>query len=109
MNKEAKCYVAGHRGMMGCAIVRHLQQQGCHNIITRTSLELDLKNQLAVNDFFIEHKPAYVYLAAAKVGGIHANDTYPADYIRDNFQIETNVIDAACRNNCEKPLFLGST
>ncbi len=109
MNKEATCYVAGHRGMVGGAIVRQLQKQGYKNIITRTSSELDLKNQQAVNDFFTEHKPAYVYLAAAKVGGIHANDTYPADFIRDNLQIQTNVIDAAYRNECKKLLFLGST
>ena len=74
MNKDAECYVAGHRGMVGGAIVRHLQQQGYNNIITRTSAELDLRNQHAVNDFFFNNKPAYVFLATAKVGGIHAND-----------------------------------
>ena len=109
MNKDATCYVAGHRGMVGGAIVRVLKQQGYSNIITRTSSELDLKNQQAVNDFFSEHKPDYVFLAAAKVGGIHANDVYPADFIRDNLLIQTNVIDAAYRNNCKKLLFLGST
>jgi len=109
MNKDATCYVAGHRGMVGGAIVRVLNQQGYRNIITRTSSELDLKNQQAVNDFFGEHKPDYVFLAAAKVGGIYANDVYPADFIRDNLLIQTNVIDAAYRNNCKKLLFLGST
>ncbi len=109
MNKDAKCYVAGHRGMVGSAIVRALEKRGYNNILTRTSSELDLKNQQAVNDFFAEYKPDYVFLAAAKVGGIHANDTYPADFIRDNLQIQTNVIDAAYRNDCQKLLFLGST
>jgi len=109
MNKDAKCYVAGHRGMVGSAIVRQLEKCGFNNILTRTSSELDLKNQQAVNDFFAEHKPEYVFLAAAKVGGIHANDTYPADFIRDNLLIQTNVIDAAYRNSCKKLLFLGST
>jgi GDP-L-fucose synthase len=109
MNKDAKVYVAGHRGMVGSAIVRSLEKAGFSNFILRSSSELDLKNQQAVNDFFAEHKPAYVFLAAAKVGGIHANDTYPADFIRDNLLIQTNVIDAAYRNNCQKLLFLGST
>jgi len=109
MNKDAKIYVAGHRGMVGAAIVRALEQAGFNQFVLRTSSELDLKNQLAVNDFFAEHKPAYVFLAAAKVGGIHANDIYPADFIRDNLLIQTNVIDAAYRNNCQKLLFLGST
>lgn len=109
MNKDAKCYVAGHRGMVGSAIVRELEKRGYNNILTRTSSELNLKNQQAVNDFFAEFKLDYVFLAAAKVGGIHANDTYPADFIRDNLQIQTNVIDAAYRNKCKKLLFLGST
>jgi GDP-L-fucose synthase len=109
MNKSAKCYVAGHRGMVGGAIVRALRQRGIDNILTRTSSELDLKNQQDVDQFFAEHHPDYVFLAAAKVGGIHANDTYPADFIRDNLQIQTNVIDAAYRNQCQKLLFLGST
>lgn len=109
MNKDARVYVAGHRGMVGSAIVRALKKQGYKNILLKTSAELDLKNQQAVNDFFAEQKPDYVFLAAARVGGIHANDTYPADFIRDNLQIQTNVIDAAYRNNCKKLLFLGST
>lgn len=109
MNKDATYYVAGHRGMVGSAIVRELEKRGYNNILARTSSELDLKNQQAVNDFFAEFKPDYVFLAAAKVGGIHANDAYPADFIRDNLQIQTNVIDAAYRNNCQKLLFLGST
>lgn len=109
MNKEGLCYVAGHRGMVGSAIVRLLKEQGYNNILTRTSTELDLQNQSAVNEFFLAYKPTYVFLAAAKVGGIHANDTYPADFIRDNLLIQTNVIDAAYRNECEKLLFLGST
>lgn len=109
MNKNGSYYVAGHRGMVGGAIVRALQQQGIDNIITRSSSELDLKNQQAVNEFFTEFHPDYVFLAAAKVGGIHANDTYPADFIRDNLLIQTNVIDAAFRAKCKKLLFLGST
>jgi GDP-L-fucose synthase len=95
--------------MVGGAIVQALRQRGIDNILTRTSTELDLKNQQDVNEFFAEHHPDYVFLAAAKVGGIHANDTYPADFIRDNLQIQTNVIDAAYQNNCKKLLFLGST
>ena len=109
MNKDASYYVAGHRGMVGGAIVRALQHQGIDNILTRTSSELDLKSQQSVNEFFAEFHPDYVFLAAAKVGGIHANDTYPADFIRDNLLIQTNVIDAAYRENCKKLLFLGST
>ena len=109
MNKNAKYYVAGHHGMVGGAIIRHLEKRGFSNILIKTSSELDLKNQQAVDDFFLDQKPDYVFLAAAKVGGIHANDTYPADFIRENLQIQTNVIDAAYRNGCKKLLFLGST
>lgn len=109
MNKDSSYYVAGHNGMVGGAIVRALQQKGFDNLLTRSSAELDLKNQQAVNDFFEEYQPDYVFLAAAKVGGIHANDTYPAEFIRDNLLIQTNVIDAAYRNKCKKLLFLGST
>ena len=109
MNKDDKIYVAGHRGLVGSAIVRNLQANGYSNILCRTSKELDLKNQAAVDAFFAEEKPDYVFLAAAKVGGIHANDTYPADFIRDNLQIQTNVIDAAWRNSIKKLLFLGSS
>lgn len=109
MNKEDKIYVAGHRGLVGSAIVRNLEANGYSNLITRTSSELNLTSQQAVNDFFADEKPDYIFLAAAKVGGIHANDTYPADFIRDNLLIQTNVIDAAYRNNATKLLFLGSS
>lgn len=109
MNKQDKIYIAGHRGLVGGAILRHLQQAGFKNLLTRTSAELNLISQVAVNEFFAEEKPDYVFLAAAKVGGIHANDTYPADFIRDNLLIQTNVIDAAYRNGTRKLLFLGSS
>lgn len=109
MDKDSKIYVAGHRGLVGSAIVRNLEKNGYINLILRTSKELNLTNQAAVNAFFEQEKPEYVFLAAARVGGIHANDTYPADFIRDNLQIETNVIDAAYRNNANKLLFLGSS
>ena len=109
MNKDDKIYVAGHRGLVGSAIVRALEHAGYQHIITRTRSELDLTNQQAVNDFFAEERPHYVFLAAAKVGGIHANDTYPADFIRDNLMMQSNVIDAAYRNKAEKLLFLGSS
>ena len=109
MNKNDKIYIAGHRGMVGSAIKRLLEKRGFENIVTRTRSELDLKNQQAVEDFFLAEKPDYVFLAAAKVGGIHANDTYPADFIRENLQIQTNIIDSAYRNGVKKLLFLGST
>jgi len=109
MNRDAKIYVAGHRGMVGAAIVRRLKKAGFHNFVLRTHSELDLTNQSAVNDFFEAEKPDFVFLAAARVGGIHANDTYPADFIRDNLQIQTNIIDAAYRQGVKKLLFLGST
>jgi len=109
MNKEAKVYVAGHRGLVGSAIVRRLGSEGYKNILVRTSSELDLRNQAAVDAFFAEEKPDYVFLAAAKVGGIYANDTYPADFIRENIQIQTNTIDAAYRNGVQRLLFLGSS
>lgn len=109
MNKTDKIFVAGHRGLVGSAIVRKLQEQGYTNIITRTSKELNLTSQQAVNEFFAAEKPDYVFLSAAKVGGIHANDTYPAEFIRDNLQIQTNVIDAAYKNKAKKLLFLGSS
>ena len=108
-DKDAKVYVAGHRGMVGGAIVRALQAQGFGNIVTRTSTEMDLRSQAAVNAFFAEEEPDYVFLAAARVGGILANDTYPADFIYDNLVIETNVIHAAFRQRAKKLLFLGST
>jgi GDP-L-fucose synthase len=109
MNKSDLIYVAGHRGLVGSAIVRKLESEGYDNLLLRTSKELDLRNQAAVDSFFAEYKPRYVFLAAAKVGGILANDTYPADFIRDNLQIQTNIIDAAYRNGAEKLLFLGSS
>lgn len=104
-----KIYVAGHRGMVGAAIVRTLEALGQTNIIARTHSELDLTNQTAVKIFFEQEKPDQVYLAAAKVGGIHANDTYPAEFIYQNLMIETNVIDAAFQNGVKKLLFLGSS
>ena len=109
MNNEDKIYIAGHRGLVGSAIVRSLQNQGFSNLVLKTSKELNLTSQKDVNDFFSSEKPDYVLLAAARVGGIHANDTYPADFIRDNLLIQTNVIDAAYRNDCKKLLFLGSS
>ena len=109
MEKNARIYVAGHRGMVGSAIVRQLEQQGYSNIITRTSSQLDLRNQQALREFFAETKPEYVFLAAAKVGGIHANNVYRAEFLYDNLMIEANIIDAAHRNNCKKLLFLGSS
>ena len=106
---SARVYVAGHRGMVGSAIVRALEAAGFQSILTRTSTELDLRDQAAVKDFFAETQPQYVFLAAARVGGILANDTYPADFLYDNLAIETNVIHAACRQRVKKLLFLGST
>lgn len=104
-----KIYVAGHRGMVGSAIVRSLFNQGQTKLITRTRLELDLKDQAAVLDFFSSEKPDQVYLAAAKVGGIHANNTYPADFIFENLIVECNVINAAFQAGVKKLLFLGSS
>lgn len=109
MNKDSKIYVAGHRGLVGSAIVRRLNSRGFPNLITRTHAELDLTNQLAVRAFFAEEKPEYVILAAAKVGGIHANNTYPAEFIYQNLMIEANVVDAAYRSGVERLLFLGSS
>lgn len=111
MNQDIKIFVAGHRGMVGSAIVRQLISQGYSKsyILTRTHAELDLTNQLDVNSFFAEEKPDQVYLAAAKVGGIYANNTYPADFIYQNLMIQSNVIDAAFRNGVRKLLFLGSS
>ena len=104
-----KIYVAGHGGMVGSAIVRTLQQQGQTNFVTRTHAELDLTNQAAVQAFFEKEKPTQVYLAAAKVGGIHANSTYPAEFIYQNLMVQANVIDAAFRSGVQKLLFLGSS
>jgi GDP-L-fucose synthase len=109
MEKAAKIYIAGHRGMVGSAIERKLKAEGYHNIIARTSSELDLRNQQAVNTFFDLEKPDYVILAAAKVGGIHANNTYKAEFIYDNLMMEANIIHAAYINKVKKLLFLGSS
>jgi GDP-L-fucose synthase len=111
MSQHPKIYVAGHRGMVGSAIVRQLLAKGqpAERIVTRTHAELDLTNQAAVNAFFAEEKPDQVFLAAAKVGGIHANNTYPAEFIYQNLMMQANVIDAAFRNGVQKLLFLGSS
>jgi len=109
MDLVSKIYVAGHRGMVGSAIVRNLVAKGFTNILTRTSSELDLRNQAAVNDFFSSEKPAYVFLAAAKVGGIYANNTYRADFLYDNLMIEANIINAAAKEKVIKLMFLGSS
>jgi GDP-L-fucose synthase len=109
MEQTDKIYIAGHRGMVGSGLERKLRKEGYNNIVTRTSSELDLRNQQAVNDFFEIEKPAYVILAAAKVGGIHANNTYRAEFIYDNLMIETNIIHAAYLNKVSKLLFLGSS
>ena len=109
MSQAHKIYVAGHRGMAGSAIVRTLEKQGQANFVTRTHAELDLSNQAAVQAFFEKEKPTQVYLAAAKVGGIHANNTYPAEFIYQNLMVQANVIDAAFRNGVQRLLFLGSS
>ena len=109
MEKNAKIFVAGHRGMVGSAIVRELERQGYTNIITRTHVELDLRRQDAVEAFFAEEKPEYVFLAAAKVGGIIANQNSPADFMYDNMMLEMNVIHSAWKNGCKKVEFLGSS
>jgi len=109
MNKNSKIYVAGHRGLVGSAILRKLEKEGYTNLIIRTSKELDLRDKQQVDSFFELEKPEFVFLAAAKVGGIVANNEFPADFIRDNLMIQTNVIDASYRNQVEKLLFLGST
>lgn len=109
MNYNDKIYIAGHRGMVGGAIKRNLEKSGFNNIIYRDSASLDLRNQQAVNDFFEEEKPAYVFLAAAKVGGIVANNTFRADFIYENLMIESNIIHAAYKNNVTKLMFLGSS
>ncbi|MFZ7114990.1 MAG: GDP-L-fucose synthase family protein [Bacteroidota bacterium] len=109
MNKSSKIFVAGHRGMVGSAIVRVLETNGFHNLVLRTSAELDLRNQQAVNEFFYSEKPEYAFLAAAKVGGINANNIYRAEFLYDNLAIELNVIEAAKQNDVKKLLFLGSS
>lgn len=109
MQKKAKIYVAGHRGLVGSALIRRLEYDGFSRLITRTSRELDLRNQAAVEAFFATEQPEYVFLAAAKVGGIHANKTYPAQFIYDNLMMEANIIDAAFQSGVTKLLFLGSS
>jgi len=109
MTTQPKIYIAGHRGMVGSAIIRTLEAQGYTNFLTRTHTELDLTNQAAVCDFFETEKPVQVYLAAARVGGIHANNTYPAEFIYQNMMIEANIVDAAFNNGVKKLLFLGSS
>jgi GDP-L-fucose synthase len=109
MEQTAKIFIAGHRGMVGSAIYRKLQQEGFTNLIIRTSVELDLRNQLAVADFFSSTKPDYVFLAAAKVGGIVANNTYRADFLYENLAIQNNVIHHAYLNGVKKLMFLGSS
>ena len=109
MEQTAKIYIAGHRGMVGSGLERKLRKEGYNNIVRRSSSDLDLRNQQAVNDFFEKEKPEYVILAAAKVGGIHANNTYRADFIYDNLMIEANIIHAAYLNKVTKLLFLGSS
>lgn len=109
MKKDAKIFIAGHRGLVGSALVRRLDAKGFTNIITRTRTELDLFNQTAVANFFAAEKPEYVFLAAAKVGGIMANKNYPADFIYQNLVIQNNIIESAHQNNTTKLLFLGSS
>ena len=109
MNPDSSIYVAGHRGLVGAAIVRRLQGAGFHNLLLRTHAELDLTRQAEVEAFFAQHRPEYVFLAAAKVGGILANDSRPAEFLRDNLSIQTHVIDAAYRHGTRKLLFLGSS
>lgn len=109
MNKEAKIYIAGHAGLVGSALHRLLQQKGYKNIVCRTRAQLDLCNNNAVNQFFAEEQPEYVFLAAAKVGGIVANQTYPAEFIFSNLSIQNNILQAAYEHNVKKLLFLGSS
>jgi GDP-L-fucose synthase len=109
MNKTSKIFVAGHRGLVGSALVRKLRADGFENLVLRTSAELDLRDQKAVDGFFQQERPDYVFLAAAKVGGIQANNNFPADFLRDNLQIQSNVIDSAYRAGVQKLLFLGSS
>jgi GDP-L-fucose synthase len=109
MNKTSKIYIAGHRGLVGSALVRRLQAKGYTNIVTRTHAELELRDQVAVQAFFAVEKPDYVILAAAKVGGIYANNTYPAEFIHDNLLIQNNVIHSAYQHKVERLLFLGSS
>ena len=109
MEKDDIIYIAGHRGLVGSAFIRKLQSKGYHNLLTKTHHELELTNQSAVNDFFEDEMPNYVFLAAAKVGGILANQMYPAEFIYDNLMVQTNVIHSAYNNGVKKLLFLGSS
>lgn len=109
MNENARIFVAGHNGLVGSALHRCLYQQGFENLLTRSHAELDLRNQAAVEHFFAQEKPEYVFLSAARVGGIEANSRYPVDFIRDNLQIQTNVIDSAWHNGVRKLVFFGSS
>ncbi len=109
MNANSKIYVAGHRGLVGSALIRSLDKKGLHNIVTRTHPELDLTDQAAVASFFAEEKPEYVFLAAARVGGIHANNTYPAEFIHQNLIIQDNVIHQSWQHGVKRLLFLGSS
>jgi GDP-L-fucose synthase len=108
MDNNAKIFVAGHRGLVGSALIRKLNSEGYSNIVTKNKTQLDLRIQKDVDDFFVSERPEYVFLGAAKVGGIGYNKAIPADFIRENLQIQTNVIDSAYRNGCKKLLFLGS-
>jgi GDP-L-fucose synthase len=109
MDRQARIYIAGHRGLVGSALMRNLEAKGYTSLLTRTHAELDLTSQQAVDGFFQQEKPGYVFLAAAKVGGIHANNEYPAEFIRDNLAIQTNIIHAAWKNKVRRLLFLGSS
>lgn len=109
MEKNSRIYIAGHRGLVGSALRRELTRNGFGNLLLRTHAELELRDQAAVRRFFEEERPEYVFLAAAKVGGILANDTYPADFLRDNLEIQTHIIDSAWRSGVRRLLFLGST
>jgi len=109
MEQNAKIYIAGHRGLVGSALVRNLREQGYVRLLTRTHAELDLTDQAAVRTFFEEERPDYVFLAAARVGGIHANNTYPAEFIHDNLSIQSNIIHAAWQNKVKRLMFLGSS
>src|SRR5271169_4383695 len=109
LNHESRIFVAGHRGLVGSALMRQLAAKGYRNLVTRTHTELDLTDQAAVREFFAQEKPEYVLLAAAKVGGIHANNTYPAEFIQQNLAIQTNIIHESWRNNVKRLLFLGSS
>jgi GDP-L-fucose synthase len=109
MNKNSKIYIAGHRGLVGSALMRNLESKGFSRLVTRTHTKLDLTNQAATETFFAQEKPDYVFLAAARVGGILANNTYPAEFIRDNLAIQTNIIHASDQNSVERLMFLGSS